>query len=157
MFEAPNVQSGQEFHAAHAPVASYVEVIPAGQALPTVNRLVSASRGYAGFELPRRVWLGMLTSYGLFFVAIVGATGGSGRAIFAIVVSILYTVMFFGLARTVARQAGPEAISPLDRGQPLQTWTGPMQASAVYGQVLVVPMAIASFGVAIAVITAVIL
>lgn len=107
---------------------------------------------YAGFQLPRRVWVGMLASYAVFFVAIAVATAGSGHAIFAIVVSILYTVMFFGLARVMARQAGREAASPLARQQPLQTWSGPMEPGAVYGQILVVPAAIAVFAVAIAVV-----
>lgn len=150
MFEAPMFEAHHDLHT--MPADSHVTVQK-----PAASKPATAPRPYAGFELPSRVWLGMLASYALFFVAIIGATGGSGHAVFAIVVSILYTVMFFGLARVIARQAGPEAMSPLDRGQPLQTWTGPMKASAVYGQVLVVPMAIASFGVAIAVIVAVVL
>lgn len=109
---------------------------------------------YLGFQLPRWVWTGMLGSYAVFFVAITVATGGSGHALFAIAVSILYTVMFFGLARAIARQAGPEQASPLARNQPLQTWCGPMEPGAVYGQILVVPAAIAFFAVAIAVIKA---
>lgn len=116
----------------------------------------AAARPYVGFQLPRRVWVGMLASYAVFFVAITVATGGSGHAMFAIVVSILYAAMFFGLARVMARQAGREQTSPLDRHQPLQTWCGPMEPGAVYGQILVVPAAIACFAVAIAVIKAVV-
>jgi len=111
---------------------------------------------YLGFQLPRRVWIGMLASYGVFFVAIAAATGGSGHARFAIVVSLLYTVMFFGLARVMARQAGAEQVSPVSQQQPLQTWCGPMEPKAVYGQVLVVPAAIAFFAVAVAVVHAVV-
>ncbi len=65
--------------------------------------------------------------------------------------------MFFGLARVIARQAGPDARSPLLRGQALPTWCGPMEAGAVYGQMLVVPAAVALFGVGIAVIAATVL
>lgn len=109
------------------------------------------------FELPASVWVGMLASYAVFFLAITLATGGSARAIFAIVISLLYTAMYFGLARVIARQAGPDARSPLLRGEALPTWCGPMDAQAVYGQILVVPMAVALFGVGIAVICAVVL
>lgn len=109
------------------------------------------------FQLPGSIWIGMTSSYAVFFASITLATGGSGHALLAITVSILYTVMFFGLARVIARQAGPDARSPLLRGEPLQTWCGPMNAKAVYGQILVVPAAIAFFGFAIAVICAVVL
>lgn len=106
------------------------------------------------FELPANIWVGMIASYVLFFTAVTLATGGSGHARFAIVVSVLYTVIFFGVARIIARQAGPDGRSPLLRGQPLQTWCGPMDRTAVYGQILVVPMAVAAFGLGIAVICA---
>lgn len=109
-----------------------------------------------GFQFPPRVWGLMLASYAVFFVAIFAATGGSGHARFAIVISVLYTAMFFGVARIGAGIGGPERLSPLDRGQPLQTWTGPMDSRSAYAQVLVVPMVIALFGIGIAAIIAVI-
>jgi hypothetical protein len=109
------------------------------------------------FELPPGIWVGMLASYAVFFTAITLATGGSGRAVFAIVISVLYTAMFFGLARIIARQGGPDARSPLLRGDALPTWCGPMEARAVYGQILIVPLAVALFGLGIAVICAAIL
>ena len=109
------------------------------------------------FELPRSVWAGMLASYAVFFVSITVATGGSGHALFAIAISVLYTAMFFGVARIIARQGGADGRSPLLRGEALPTWCGPMQAKAVYGQILVVPMAVALFGVGIAVICAAVL
>ncbi|HSG56860.1 MAG TPA: hypothetical protein VLA45_15535 [Paracoccaceae bacterium] len=104
------------------------------------------------FELPANIWVGMIASYVVFFAAVTLATGGSRHARFAIVISILYTVVFFGVARIIARQAGPDGRSPLLRGHPLQTWCGPMDRTAVYGQILVVPMAVAAFGLGIAVI-----
>ena len=74
---------------------------------------------------------------------------------FSIVISVLYTAMFFGVARVLARQGGPDARSPLLRGAPLPTWCGPMDRTAVYGQILIVPLAVALFGFGIAVIAAV--
>ena len=106
-----------------------------------------------GFELPRRLWGMMFTCYALFFVMIGAATGGSTASRFAIVVSIIYTAIYFGVARIGAKQAGPEARSPLEEGKSLQTWAGPMDAVAVYGQVLIVPFAIALFGCAILIVT----
>lgn len=106
-----------------------------------------------GFELPRAIWFSMLGCYAIFFGAIAFATGGSGAARFAIIVSVIYTAIYFGVARIGARQAGAEEPSPLDRGKPLQTWTGPMDAKSVYGQVLIVPVAIALFGAAILIVT----
>ena len=96
----------------------------------------------------------MLGCYALFFATILIATGGSGHARFAIVVSALYTAMFFGTARALARQAGAEITSPLDRGTPLITATGPMNMASVASQILIVPLVVALFGTAVAVIVA---
>lgn len=105
-----------------------------------------------GFQFPRRIWLAMFACYATFFIAIAIATGGSGPARFAIIISVLYTAIYFGVARFAARQAGPEARSPLDQGKMLDTWTGPMDKESVYGQVLIVPFAVSLFGLAILVI-----
>lgn len=121
--------------------------------LPLTTLAPVASPINKGFEFPRRVWLGMLACYAVFFTAIFAATGGGGYAAFSIAISVAYTVIYFGVARIAARQAGPEDTSPLDRGQPLQTWTGPMDSTAVYAQVLVVPAAVAAFGLGILTIT----
>ncbi len=105
-----------------------------------------------GFQLPRRLWLSMFTCYAIFFGFIAIATGGSGAARFAIVVSALYTLVYFGVARIGARQAGPEVPSPLERGRALMTWTGPMEPRAVYAQILIVPAVIAFFAIGIAIL-----
>jgi hypothetical protein len=107
----------------------------------------------AGFQLPRGVWTAMLSCYAVFFAAVFAATGGSSAARFAIVVSVLYTAVYFGVARIGARQAGREATSPLEQGQMLDTWTGLMDKRAVYGQILIVPLAVALFGIGILLIT----
>jgi len=107
-----------------------------------------------GFQLPQNVWVTMLASYAVFLTALALAIGSSGYARFALVISLGYVVIYFGLARIMARQAGPEVASPLLRGAALQTWCGPMDRYAVYGQVLTVPVAIACFGVGMAIIIA---
>ncbi|MDG5748472.1 hypothetical protein P8Q88_09780 [Qipengyuania sp. XHP0207] len=80
------------------------------------------------------------------------ATGGSTAARFANVISVLYTTMYFGVARLGARQAGREETSPLDCGGKLRTWTGPMDRKAVVTQVLVVPATVSLFGIGILII-----
>ena len=143
-------------HATSADVAELRRLVPEIEVAAGATPLPAQPEARR-FELPASVWVGMLASYAVFFLCITLATGGSGRAVFAIVISVLYTVMFFGLARVIARQAGPDARSPLLRGAPLPTWCGPMDAKAVYGQILVVPAAVALFGFGIAVIAAVML
>ena len=110
----------------------------------------------AGYQLPSHIWAMMVASYAVFFIAIYLATGNSGHARFAIVVSVLYTAMFFGLARIGAKLPGREKASPLDRGAKLSTWTGWMGAGSVHAQVLVVPVVLAIFGIGIATIIGVI-
>ena len=106
------------------------------------------------FELPSAVWITMIGSYVVFLLALLGATGGASAA-FAIAISAFYVAMFFGTARALLRQAPSQPDSPLQRtGAVLQTAFGPLTLREVYGQVLVVPVAVAFFGIAIAVISA---
>jgi hypothetical protein len=149
-------EQARQFTADHAELTDRAQR-PSLTLVPDLPLPAPAQPEARRFELPRSVWAGMFASYAVFFAAITLATGAGGRAIFAIVISVLYTVMYFGLARVIARQAGPDGRSPLLRGEPLPTWCGPMDAKAVYGQILVVPLAVALFGIGIAVICAVVL
>lgn len=106
------------------------------------------------FELPRAIWIAMIGSYAVFLMALLGTTGGR-RAAFAIVISAVYVAMFFGVARVMLGQSNPQPASPLDRsGGKLESLYGPLGRFEVYTQVLVVPFAVASFGIAISVIVA---
>lgn len=106
------------------------------------------------FEMPAVIWRAMVACYAVFLLALLGATGGA-HATFAIVISAIYVTMFFGTARVMLREARPQPRSPLDRrGAVLQTIYGPLTRREVYGQVLIVPAAIAFFGIAIAVLSA---
>lgn len=105
-----------------------------------------------GFELPGRIWQAMIACYALFFTAIIAALGSSGEAMLSILVALAYVVIFFGTARIVLHQNPARVPSPLDSEGVLATWCGPMDRKAVYGQILVVPVAVALFGIAVAVI-----
>ncbi len=152
MFEAHAFSKSHALDAAPTDeITTQADLIALEQTFQPAAQPLSAP--HRGFEMPRSFWTIMLGCYAVFFIAIALATGGSGAARFAIVISALYTVAYFGFARIAARQAGPEAPSPLDRGQPLPTWTGPMSKGAVFGQVLIVPLSVALFGLAMLMIT----
>ena len=107
-----------------------------------------------GFQLPSSVWALMLTCYAIFFAGMTALVAGSGYALFMVVISALYAVVFFGTGTILANLSGRNDTSPLDKGQPLPTWCGPMSRGAVYGQVLIVPIGIAIFGMSVALIGA---
>lgn len=105
------------------------------------------------FEMPRWVWSAMSAAYCVFFTGLAVATAHSGPAIFAIVISIGYTMMYFGTARILANVRPAEHKSDFARGRaPLMTWTGPMDRKAVAAQVLIVPACLALFGTGFAIL-----
>lgn len=109
------------------------------------------------FEMPRNGWWAMVACYGIFLAVLLGATGGA-HATFAIAISLIYVIMFFGTARAVLRQAPPQLPNALDRaGGALQTASGPLSHQEVVGQVLIVPGAVALFGAAIGVLSVILL
>jgi hypothetical protein len=118
--------------------------------LPQVRPPVSVVQ--PGFQLPASVWKLMVACYVIFFGGMTALVAGSGYALFMVVISALYAVVFFGTGTILANLSGENDRSPLDDGQALPTWCGPMSRGAVYGQVLIVPIGIAMFGVAVALI-----
>lgn len=109
-------------------------------------------------EMPGWIWGTMFACYGTFFGGLVAATGHDAEAVFMLVISIGYAVMYFGTAAALFGVDPPKAPSLFARGlAPLQTWTGPMNTRAVAAQVLAVPAFLAAFGLAAAVIRAVII
>ncbi|GGD55533.1 hypothetical protein GRI62_03340 [Erythrobacter arachoides] len=106
------------------------------------------------FELPAAVWRAMIACYGVFLLALLGATGGA-QATFAVVIATVYVAMFFGTVRVLLSQSPPQARSVLDRqGAVLQTAFGPLARGEVYAQALIIPAAVAFLGIAIAIISA---
>lgn len=144
MFEA-----GQEIRD-YAVAERLEDLLPEITVAPEVLHRVQPEQ--RGFELPSRVWLTMLACYGIFFLAMTTALGSGGMALFSIVVSALYASVYFGVAAVLAKQNPARDPSPLDSKGLLDTWCGPMDRKAVYGQILVIPGAVALFGTAAAVI-----
>ncbi|MEP2722567.1 hypothetical protein [Roseibium sp.] len=105
------------------------------------------------FEMPAAVWRAMIACYAVFLLALLGATGGA-HAAFAIVISVVYVAMFFGTAKVMLRQSPPQPRCGLDRRDTvLQTAFGPLTRGEVYAQVLIVPVGVALFGIAIAIVS----
>lgn len=96
----------------------------------------------------------MTACYAVFLIALLASTGG-GRAGFAIAVSAIYITMFFGTARMITLQGPQQDPAPVrNPGTHLQTAFGPMSRGAVFGQILIVPLAVAVFGLAVAIVIA---
>ena len=119
-----------------------------------VQQRESAPIVQPGFQLPTSIWLLMIGCYVLFFAGMIALVAGNGFSLFMLAISIFYLVVFFSTGSILANLAGTPGGSPLDRGEALPTWCGPMKRGSVYGQVLIVPAGIALFGVAVAVIGA---
>lgn len=105
-----------------------------------------------GFEIPGRLWLTMVACYGVFLSALLIATGG-GESTLNIAISAFYMVMFFGLVKVLVRHGPKQGHSPLDGpNRVLQTLYGPLGEREIAAQMLVVPLCVAFFGIAILVI-----
>ncbi|WP_373476590.1 hypothetical protein [Sphingorhabdus sp.] len=60
------------------------------------------------FDLPKSIWWTMFSSYAVFFTAITIAMGRDRSALFMIVISACYTVMYFGTAAVLNSVATSE-------------------------------------------------
>lgn len=106
------------------------------------------------FGIPAVIWGSMAASYVFFFMGLLLGTGHDGKALFMIAISVLYTLMYFGTAFIL------NSLGMADRKRRKNQWvdgkfdtfTGPMTFGSVYGQMLVVPIMFALFGIAIAII-----
>lgn len=111
-----------------------------------------ASHERRTFDLPKSIWYVMFAAYAVFFLAITVATGRDRSALFMIIVSVGYTLIYFGTAavlNAIGAQGRPVAV-PGD----IDTATGKLSYGAAFAQILTVPLVIAFFGCAIAIIRA---
>ena len=130
--------------------------IVTAEELATLTAPAPVQPEHSDFEFPRWIWAVMLGGYGTFLGGLLGATAGEGRAEFAILISSFYIAMFFGTARVLAN-VDRRRVGAFNRtGGKLNTWTGPMDIGSVAGQVLVLPVLLGFFGVAIAVISSIV-
>lgn len=122
------------------------------------NRVLIAAHRTAEprtFELPMSIWYAMFASYAVFFGALFAVTGSDASALFAIVISVGYTVMYFG---TAAVMNGVSPQTPVvDAYGDIDTFTGPMSFGAAAVQILTVPILVAFFGCGTAIIYAVVM
>ena len=109
-----------------------------------------------GFQLPGSVWLSLFGCYAFFITALAVAAGGSGPARLVLAISAFFMIAYFGTASILAR-VGPRDHVKADAAKPLQTMYGPLEMGAVRAQILTVPIAIASFGLAILVVASVVM
>lgn len=103
------------------------------------------------FCLPQSIWTVMFACYAVFFAGLMIATGRDGATIFVIAISASYALMYFGTASAL------NALSPQDHvpeGQAIATYTGLLDYKASFAQILTVPILLAFFAIAIAVIRA---
>jgi hypothetical protein len=131
-----------------AEIMAEMEDVPEGYSPP--------SHEVRTFELPASVWITMFTSYAIFFAALFAATGHGVAAIFALVISIAYTVMYFGTAAVLNNVTAAErkTLPPADTIGGIQTQTGWMDYTAAYAQILTVPILLAVFACSFAIIRA---
>jgi|GEM_PF-2026328 len=134
-----------------ASVAQFCEqpqsVLPVEQKLPFP---VQAEK--TDLEIPNGIWLTMFACYAVFFGALLVATGRETGAVFMIVISALYAVIYFGVASVLFSQNKPANRSLFATGiGPLMTNTGPMSKGSVVGQILTIPLCLALFAIAIAI------
>lgn len=105
-----------------------------------------------GFQLPFGIWKAMFALYAVFIVALAVATGGDGYARMVIAISALFMMIYFVIAAILSALAGVDRVQ-VREGRPLQTIYGPLQAREVWAQVLIIPAALALFGVGILIVT----
>ena len=58
-------------------------------------------------EMPKSIWITMFAAYVVFFAGLIAATARDNATIFVIIVSILYTLMYFGVASVLFNQNRP--------------------------------------------------
>jgi hypothetical protein len=118
-------------------------------------RYPPASHESRTFELPASVWVVMFASYAVFFAALFIATGHGAAAIFALVISIAYTIMYFGTAAVLNNVSAAErkTLPAVEASGGIETQTGWMDNNAAYVQILIVPIVLAAFACAFVIIS----
>lgn len=138
-------------------IVANARILSANELAQIVDANARPKPAHSDFELPSWMWGVMLGGYVTFFAGLFAATAGEGRAVFAIVISILYTAMFFGTARILSKVDERRVGAFTRTAGTLKTQTGPMDLGSVAGQVLTIPLLLGFFGIAIALIAAIVM
>ncbi|HSG35390.1 MAG TPA: hypothetical protein VLA37_12710 [Sphingomonadaceae bacterium] len=104
-----------------------------------------------GFQLPGPLWRAMFALYAVFIGALALAAGGSGPARFMLVVAALFMLVYFVTATILARLGGADR-GTVGPAKPLQTIYGPLSARDTWVQVLLIPAALAIFGISVLIV-----
>lgn len=111
------------------------------------------------FGLPTGLYVATVGAY-LAFLGIMSAAFLTGELAIPMVIFVLYIIMAFGLAGFWTRMRPDNPTAPLSWGQfrnrGIVTETGPLTAFEAGVQVLMLPLLIVGWGVAIAIIAAVV-
>ena len=110
-----------------------------------------------GFELPTALYAATIGSY-LAFLAIMAIGFQSRDMLLPMVIFVVYLAMLFGVPAIWARMQPETATAPLTLGafweHGIQTYTGHNRAGAAATQVLLLPVMVLFWGVAVVVIAA---
>lgn len=109
------------------------------------------------FDVPGSIWVIMFSCYGIFFGVLALTVGGSFDALGMVIISVCYTIMFFGTAivlSRVARNHRPKSRAGAMSSGPIETATGPLGYGAAAAQILTVPILFAFFAICIGLISA---
>lgn len=113
------------------------------------------------FDLPGSIWMVMLLSYAVFFGGLALAVGGSLDALGAVVISVCFAIMYFGVATIMVRIARSHRTEGSPRTDPasrsIETLTGTLPFGAAAAQILTVPILFGFFALAIAIIRSIII
>ncbi len=132
------------------------------QLLARTAELVAAPAGPRactdrGFELPTALYVATIGAY-LAFLAIMAIGFQSRDMLLPMVIFVAYIAMLFGVPALWTRMKPETATAPLTLGafwkNGIQTYTGHNQAGAAAVQVLLLPVMVLLWGVAVVVIAA---
>ena len=106
------------------------------------------------FDTPKSIWITMFASYAVFFLGLTVATGRDGMTLMMIWIGAGYAVIYFGTA--IVMNKIDQAARPKPVPTTFNTHTGTIGYWAGFAQILTVPILIAAFSIAIAIIRSVV-
>jgi hypothetical protein len=128
-------------------------------AAPVAAQLANSPRACTdrGFELPTALYVATIGSY-LAFLAIMAIGFQSRDMLLPMVIFTVYIAMLFGVPTLWARMKPETATAPMTLGafweNGVQTYTGHNKGGAAAVQVLLLPMSVLFWGVAVVIIAA---